>query len=442
MTERSLKILMAHAAPEMIRSNLAVKRSKTLKVLVSAFAVSPSRGSEYAVGWEWVKAIAGRHSVWVITREPEREEIEAYLRDHPGELTNVSFHFVPWHEPSYSGVLLHVVYRLRYVQWQKQCFAVARKLDAEVDFDIIHHLNTTGFREPGFLWKLGKPFVWGPVLGLRYFQLKFLRLLPISEAVFQVAKNLTTAWMMHIARRPKQAALTAASIIAGTRQDAMTVNRLWQKSSIIISPVTPPEIEQRPPVHRDPDHPLRLIWCGRIDSKKALRLLLLSLGRLKGSEVHWKLLVIGTGLMEDQCRKIAVSTGIAEHCKFLGAQPRDKVLDLMRSGHVFVHSSLSEGSPTTVVEAMRMGLPPVGLDHCGFGDAVNDRCGILIPPTSIESVVAGFAEATRKLWRDEELRYKMALAAQQAAAYLSWEHKIAIVDSVYKSAQSSIHRVA
>jgi len=72
---------------------------------------------------------------------------------------------------------------------------------------------------------------------------------------------------------------------------------------------------------------------------------------------------------------------------------------------------------------------------------VNVLCGILILPTSVESAVAGFAEAIRTLWRDEELRYKMALAAQKIAVNLSWEQKIEIVDCVYESAKSSPDRL-
>jgi hypothetical protein len=41
---------------------------KPLKVLVSAFAFSPVKGSEFAVGWNYVRAIASKHKVWVIAR--------------------------------------------------------------------------------------------------------------------------------------------------------------------------------------------------------------------------------------------------------------------------------------------------------------------------------------------------------------------------------------
>lgn len=218
------------------------------------------------------------------------------------------------------------------------------------------------------------------------------------------------------------------------------VDLLWKKPSTVISPVTPPEIKENLPTRRNPGAPLRLIWCGSFEPRKALKLLLLSLECLKGDEVQWELIVIGSGRLEDRCRRMACDLGISEHCRFLGRQPRDKALALMQSGHVFVHSSLYEGFPTTVVEAMSLGLPLVGIDHFGFGDAVDDRCGILIPPTDIHSVIVGFAEAIRKLWRDEELRYKMALAAQAAALYLSWKHKIQIVESIYQDVQRLTYR--
>ena len=440
MAERNHVFSIAQTEIETAGPNPAGTRPRTLKVLVSAFAASPIKGSEFAVGWEWIRAIAKNHSVWAITRESEREEIEDYLRAHPNELTNVSFCFVPWHEPSYSGILLHIAYRIEYVNWQKRCFAKARDLDANVNFDIVHHVNGTGFREPGFLWKLGKPFIWGPILGLTYFRLRFLKSIPIGEAAFLVAKNLTTAWMMYVARRPRQAAFAAARILAGTRQTATMVDLLWKKPSTVISPVTPPEIKENLPTRRNPGAPLRLIWCGSFEPRKALKLLLLSLECLKGDEVQWELIVIGSGRLEDRCRRMACDLGISEHCRFLGRQPRDKALALMQSGHVFVDSSLYEGFPTTVVEAMSLGLPLVGIDHFGFGDAVDDRCGILIPPTDIHSVIVGFAEAIRKLWRDEELRYKMALAAQAAAMYLSWKHKIQIVESIYQDVQRLTYR--
>ena len=60
-----------------------MSETRPLKVLVSAFAFNPTKGSECSVGWDYVRAIAAKHKVWVITRALEREETEQYLVRHP-----------------------------------------------------------------------------------------------------------------------------------------------------------------------------------------------------------------------------------------------------------------------------------------------------------------------------------------------------------------------
>src|SRR3954463_9598639 len=178
-----MSIQTANSATE---EGLPVDPGKSLKILVSAFAACPDRGSEYAVGWEWIQAIGAQHHVWAITMEASRGEIEEYIRQHPTALSNVSFHYIFYKRSSKSGAIWYLFHFLRYLRWQRRCFALAKQLDSKIDFDIIHHLNGTGFREPGFLWKIGKPFVWGPMGGLHYFPLKFLGLLPVTSALFMI----------------------------------------------------------------------------------------------------------------------------------------------------------------------------------------------------------------------------------------------------------------
>ena len=75
---------------------------RPLKVLVSAFAFSPVKGSEFSVGWDYVRAIASRHKVWVIARSNEREETELYLHQHPDAMPNVTIHYLPFTSRSFD----------------------------------------------------------------------------------------------------------------------------------------------------------------------------------------------------------------------------------------------------------------------------------------------------------------------------------------------------
>ena len=64
-----------------------------MKVLVSAYACEPGKGSEPGVGWQWVRQIARFHDTWVITRANNREKIEADLLQRPGSVDRHRFTF-------------------------------------------------------------------------------------------------------------------------------------------------------------------------------------------------------------------------------------------------------------------------------------------------------------------------------------------------------------
>jgi len=74
-------------------------KSKRMKVLISAYACEPDKGSEPGVGWNWGKQIAKFAEVWVITRSNNRESIERELHKNP--VSNI--HFVYYDVPKLLG---------------------------------------------------------------------------------------------------------------------------------------------------------------------------------------------------------------------------------------------------------------------------------------------------------------------------------------------------
>jgi len=69
--------------------------AKHLKILISAYACCPIRGSEPGVGWGFVKALAEHHDLWIITeKEKFQTEVEEYLRSNPDFAAKVNFYFI------------------------------------------------------------------------------------------------------------------------------------------------------------------------------------------------------------------------------------------------------------------------------------------------------------------------------------------------------------
>lgn len=78
-----------------------------------------------------------------------------------------------------------------YNKWQQKTLAIAKQIIKEQNIDIVHQLNMIGFREPGYLWKLDKPFIWGPTNAKEAFPTAYLDDANWRKSLFIKTKNFT-----------------------------------------------------------------------------------------------------------------------------------------------------------------------------------------------------------------------------------------------------------
>ena len=406
---------------------------KRLKVLVSAYACSPYKGSEPAVGWGFVSELAHRHDLWVIVEEEKfRTDIERYLADKPEFALSVRFFFLHKRRNRLLRKLWPPSYYWYYRRWHQDAYVLAQQLQQDVDFDVAHQLTMVGFREPGYLWKLGVPFVWGPIGGMGLFPLRFWRVIGGYGALYYLGYNLFNLWQMRFSTRPKLAAKAAGGrLIAATSENRAKAEKYWGCSSSLISEVGLPRTTTVRPSKRSPSEQLRIVWTGLHIPRKALNLALEAVANLP-VEVNWKLHVLGNGPRTPMWQRQSEELGLTERCHFYGWLPRDEAIEIMASGHLMLITSLRDLTSTVTVEALALGLPIVCLDHCGFSDVVDESCGIKVPVTTPRQVVFGLSKAIQRLAQDEDLRHTLATGAVQRAKKYSWSKKAELVDRIYR----------
>src|SRR5437762_3821858 len=100
--------------------------SQRLKVLISAYACEPGKGSEPEIGWQWALQMARFHDVTVLTRANNQPTIERALEPLRGQEPLPAF---VYHDC--SKLLLGIKRRFKavkmyYVMWQRS----ARRLAA------------------------------------------------------------------------------------------------------------------------------------------------------------------------------------------------------------------------------------------------------------------------------------------------------------------------
>ena len=149
----------------------------------------------------------------------------------------------------------------------------------------------------------------------------------------------------------------------------------------------------------------------RLAPQKNQALLLDAFGALLKRGAQAVLLVVGAGDLRGDLERQAGLLGLQDRVRFLGA--RADVPGILAASDVFVLSSVYEGNPLSVMEAMAAGKPVVSTAVGGVAEAVRDGVtGRLVPPGD----AAALATAMAELGADEDERRRLGAAAALEAA--------------------------
>jgi glycosyltransferase involved in cell wall biosynthesis len=186
-----------------------------------------------------------------------------------------------------------------------------------------------------------------------------------------------------------------------------------------------------PPVAGEPEVPT-VSWAGRVDPIKDLETLLHAFSLVHREIPAARLRMFGGTprggeAYRDSCAALATRLGIGEVATFEGRILQ--IRDAYAAGHVVVLSSISEGFPYTVIEAMTSGRVCVATDVGGVAEAVGDA-GLVVPPRD----PAKMAEAIVRLLRDPGLRRTLGDQARaRALEYFTVDRAIGTFDELYSS---------
>jgi glycosyltransferase involved in cell wall biosynthesis len=408
-------------------------KSKTMKILISAYSCEPARGSERGVGWNVVREVARYHEVWVLTRPDEsREAIEKELSVNPIPTLHFVYFTLPFWQDSLSlgqsGAM-----QLHYYLWQIQAYFVGRNLHQKMNFDAIHHVTFVRYSCPSFLSLLPIPFVWGPVGGGESAPLPFWTDFTWKNKLYEVAR---LAWrslgeidfFTHLTSRRSKIAYAA------TEETAQRLSILGASQVEICSAIglSTNEIDRLAQSISIEDDPIRFISIGRLLHWKGFHLGLRAFAKAKLTEAeYW---IIGNGPELKRLQILATDLGIIEQVRFWGELGRNEVLHKIGQCSVLVHPSLHDSGAGVCLEAMATAKPIICLDLGGPAAQVSADNGCKVPAENPEQAVCALSAAMIKLAGDRTLCIQMGKAGQQKVRdSYSWEAKAKRFADIYKA---------
>ena len=401
---------------------------KTPKILISCYACGPKWGSEVGMGWNWITHLARFCQLTVITESGFKEDIESALSTLKFNF-ELEFHYINIGQKARDHFWRQGDWRFYYYYkiWQQQAFILASRLISKESYDIIHQLNMIGYREPGYLWKLPIPFVWGPIGGYIQFPWRFLSQLGVRGALYHALRNIANSFQMRISSRVRCASHQAKVLIAATKDDKKAINKLYNCDAVVI-PETGAILSKMN--ERKPKAKLKLVWSGIFQARKALPILLHALARICNRR-QLQLEILGDGPEKKRWKKMALDLGVNNICHWHGRLNHDKALAIMKDADIFILTSLLEATSTVVLEALGYGVPVFCHDACGFGAVVNETCGIKIPLICPKKSVLEFASAIEKCNQDRKFLLQLKQGATQRSKNLSWQANASKVIQLY-----------
>lgn len=124
-----------------------------------------------------------------------------------------------------------------------------------------------------------------------------------------------------------------------------------------------------------------VVFCsvGRLIPDKGYDYLLRAMSQMTSDGVPVRLILVGGGPEEERLRAEAKVCGVGDRVHFAGF--RSDVYGILKEVDAFVLSSLEEGVPVVVLEAMACSLPVIATEVGGVPDlVVNGETGFLVPP--------------------------------------------------------------
>ncbi|GAB3296311.1 glycosyltransferase family 4 protein [Hymenobacter tenuis] len=393
-----------------------------MNILISAYACNPVNGGEAGGGfhWTWQTALHGHH-VWCLTTPEGKTDVENFVAKHGHELSAAQLQFIYVAVPAWVQFLYRWQFGvyLHYLVWQYLAWRQARTLSQQVSFDYVHHATYGSLQMGSWMWRLGKPLIFGPVGGAQKAPVAFRSFIP-DWFKTETMRNAISWLLMTFDPNVRQTLRHATLVLAGNSETAALAKKLGaQRIEMFVDSGLPESFFPAAFPQREPGPVLRLLWLGRLFPRKGLVLALEALSRVD-TRIPFHLTIIGDGPLGPQVNGWIERYGLVDNVTWRGTVPWTEVKEAFLAHDAFLFGSLRDSFASQFLEAMATGLPIITLDHQGAHDFIPAAAGIKVPVTTPDAAANAMARAVEYLYNHPEERLSMGRAGYEFARTQTW----------------------
>lgn len=389
-----------------------------MKVLASVYACSPYDGSERAVGWNWLKELNKYHEITALTSYVYKSDIEDYLAKNPGEMTHTQFVYVAVPHTSW-----HVGYRLErlyYILWQKQAVKIAKELVKKEHYDLVHHITYVTCILPTEMYKLGVPFLYGPVSGGENIPAVIGYPMSIRSRATEIIR--TGAQYFFRATPNFMKTMQGATLILVTTEETKSIipQKYRDKVEVFQSIGLSKDMFYPKPSPKPKRNP-KFLMAGRMLYWKGFDIGIAAFVKALESGFKGELVVLGDTESNPayEAYRGHLKTLAGKYCdheiKFVSRVEHSEMKNFYDKFDVLINCSLRDSGCFVVMEAMSRELPVIAINTGGPKVNTTNSSAVKVEPAPVQQMVNQISDAIIDLGTNKEKREKMGKSAREYA---------------------------
>lgn len=177
----------------------------------------------------------------------------------------------------------------------------------------------------------------------------------------------------------------------------------------------------------------QLMTIGTFKWQKGYEYLVSAMPCVFSTNSDYVLLIAGDGPTKEAVQKQIHQLGLADKIKLIGVLSRDQIMEYLNGSKLLIMSSVTEGFPKVLLEAMACGTPAV-VTNVGSCKYLVQKTGIAVPPKNPEAM----AQAINKILLDKELWEELSGNCASVVKEYDWHNICNKVHQAYKKLISPV----
>lgn len=406
-------------------------------ILLLAYAVSPIRGSEYSVSWNHLLKLS-KYYKFTVLYGLAGDFIGDFSELDPSQgkyLDNVNFIKIKpnlytrlWNFPNKHGFATFLFY-VGYKNWHKQAYKYAEDIIKKENIDLIHYICPVGYREPGYMWKFDKPYIWGPIGGITNFQKPFFQNKDLKTKLKFFTRNIFNYLQFNFNYRLNKAVKNTNILLASTKEQKKILDKKFSRKTIYLPENGLLEIKSNQNIYNG--GPLNILWVGSLIERKGLDILLSTLSMIKN--LNFVLNVYGTGSLRKNYENYIKKNNLSKKIFLHGHVKREEIFEAFRDSHLFVITSHKEENSTVIWESFANCIPIISLSNSGMTDLIKEPFGISIDYECRQQIEIDLSEAISSIIDNPNILNKLSEQLLRERKKHLWSARIKKIIKLYEN---------